>query len=244
MSFLHRIASVVAVEPHPDDVEILCMGALLKLRAEGTAVTIVCVTSGDKGAGHKPDMPHAEVAKTRFREASAVADAIGARFVNLGAEDEYLFDTREMRNALAAEFRAAKGDVVLAPSPNCYQSDHTIASDIAFMAAHIAALPQLDIDGQALPTAPAMYYYDTILGLDFEPSFFIDISDVMERKKELARMHESQMQSMKSQSDWDLVEAIEVVGRFRGLQSGVRYAEAYRLCARYPRVKAWKAFPA
>lgn len=244
MSFPHHLASVVAVEPHPDDVEILCMGALLKLRAQGTAVTIVCVTNGDKGAGHKPDMPHADVARTRFREASAVAEAIGAKFVNLGAEDEYLFDTPEIRNALAAALRAAKADVVLAPAPNCYQSDHTIASEIALMATHISALPQLRIEGEALPTAPATYYYDTVLGLDFEPSFFIDVSDVMERKKELARMHESQMQSMKSQSDWDLVEAIEVVGRFRGLQSGVRYAEAYRLCARYPRVKAWKAFPA
>jgi LmbE family N-acetylglucosaminyl deacetylase len=200
------------------------------------------MTNGDKGAGHKPDTPHAEVAKTRFREASAVADAIGARFVNPGAEDEYLFDTRETRNALAA--LRGQGRRRSAPSPNCYQSDHTTTSEMAFMATHVAALPQLDIEGEALPTAPAMYHYDTILGLDFEPSFFIDVGDVMERKKDLARMHESQMQSMKSQSDWDLVEAIEVVGGFRGLQSGVRYAEAYQLRARYPRGKALKAFPA
>jgi hypothetical protein len=79
---------------------------------------------------------------------------------------------------------------------------------------------------------------------DFEPSFYVDISAQMARKQELARMHVSQMASMKSQSDWDLAEAIEILGRFRGLQSGVKYAEAFRLCARYPRVKAWKSFPA
>lgn len=243
MSF-PRISSVVAVEPHPDDVEILCLGTLLKLREEGTEVTIVCVTNGDKGSGHRPDMPYAEVAVTRFREASAVAKEIGARFVNLGAEDEYLYDTPELRDALAAQFRIAKADVVLAPSPDCYQTDHTIASEIAFQAAHLSALPQLRIKEPALPAAPAMYYYDTVPGLDFEPSFYVDISAQMERKQQLARLHASQMASMKSQSNWDLVEAIEILGRFRGLQSGTRYAEAFRLCARYPRLKAWKSFPA
>ena len=237
------ISSVVAVEPHPDDVEILCMGTLLKLRAMGTRVTIVCVTNGDKGSGHDPKAPHAEVAATRFREASAVAAAIGAEFVNLGAEDEYLFDTPELRNSLAAVLRRAKADVVLAPSPTCYQTDHTIASEITFQATHLAALPQLRIDEPALPRAPATYYYDTVLGLDFEPSFFIDITDVFDRKLELARLHVSQMASMNSQSGWDLVEGISVLGRMRGIQSNVRFAEAFRLCQRYPRVHAWRNFP-
>lgn len=241
---LSRISSVVAVEPHPDDVEILCMGTLLKLREEGTKVTIVCVTNGDKGAGHEPGMPYDEIAATRFREASLVAKEIGAEFLNLGAEDEYLYDTPELRDALALVFRAAKAEVVLAPSPDCYQTDHTITAEIAFQATHLAALPQLRIKEPALPVAPAMYYYDTIPGLDFEPSFYVDISEQMERKQALARMHASQMASMKSQSNWDLVEAIEIMGRFRGLQSGTRYAEAFRLCARYPRLKAWKHFPA
>lgn len=241
---LTRITSVVAIEPHPDDVEILCMGTLLKLREAGTRVTIVCITNGDKGSGNEPERPHAEVARTRFQEASAVAEAIGARFVSLGAEDEYLYDTPELRNALVAALREAEASVVLAPSPTCYQSDHTIASEIAFQATHLAALPQLRIPQTALPTAPALYYYDTIPGLDFEPSFYIDISAQMARKQALARLHVSQMASMKSQSDWDLVEAIEILGRFRGLQSGTRYAEAFRVCTRYPRLKAWKDFPA
>lgn len=42
---------------------------------------------------------------------------------------------------------------------------------------------------------------------------------------------------------WNLVEGIETLGRMRGIQSGVRYAEAFRLCQRYPRVRAWSAFP-
>jgi hypothetical protein len=53
----------------------------------------------------------------------------------------------------------------------------------------------------------------------------------------------SQMASMKAQSGWDLVEAIETLGRMRGMQSSVKYAEAFQVCRRYPRVRAWRDFP-
>jgi len=39
------------------------------------------------------------------------------------------------------------------------------------------------------------------------------------------------------------VEAIETLGRMRGMQSKVRYAEAFQLCRRYPRINAWSGFP-
>ena len=48
---------------------------------------------------------------------------------------------------------------------------------------------------------------------------------------------------MKAIGDWDLVEYIEIVGRFRGLQSGVTYAEAFRAATRWPRVRAFESFP-
>jgi LmbE family N-acetylglucosaminyl deacetylase len=238
-----HIASLVAVEPHPDDIEILCLGTLLKLRQAGTRVTIVCLTNGDKGAYHDPKASYEEVAAIRFREASQVASEIGGEFFNLGAEDEYLYDTPKMRNELAAIFRRSAAKVVLAPSPSDYQTDHTITSEIAFQATHLAALPQLRIEEPALARAPAMYFYDTVLGLDFEPSFYIDITEVIERKKALARLHASQMANMTAQSGWDLVEGIEALGRIRGIQSGVRYAEAFQICRRFPRVKAWNDFP-
>lgn len=237
------IKSVVAVEPHPDDVEILCMGSLLKLRETGTRITIVCLTNGNKGAGYDLKIGYDEIAAIRFSEASNVAKEIGAEFVNLGAEDGYLYDDPELRNELAAVFRRAEAEVVLAPSPNDYHTDHTIGSEIAFQAAILASLPQAKIQETALERAPATYYYDTITGLEFEPSFFIDVSDVFERKKELIKLHASQMENMSTVYDWDLTDAIESLGRLRGIQSGVKYAEAFALCRRFPRIKAWRDFP-
>ncbi len=236
------ITSVVAVEAHPDDVELGCLGTLLKLRASGARITIVSVTNGDKGA-HDRSVPYREMAATRFREASEVAARLEGEFVCLGAEDEYLLDAPELRNSLAAVFRRAQADLVLAPPPVDYQADHTITSEIAFQATHLAALPQLAIDEPALARAPRLYYYESVLGLEFRPAFFVDISAEMEEKKALAALHRSQVASMEEWYSFDMIDQIEVVGRYRGLQSGVRYAEVFAPCLHFPRVWALRSFP-
>ena len=73
-----RIESVVAVEGHPDDVELGCLGTLLKLRAAGTRVTIVSLTSGAQGATHDQGL-EGSIADIRIAEASAVAERLGYR---------------------------------------------------------------------------------------------------------------------------------------------------------------------
>ena len=235
--------SVVAVEAHPDDVELGCMGTLLKLHATGVKVNIVCITNGDKGASHDLSIAPEEISRIRMQEATEAASRVGGEFVSLGAEDEYLFDTAEIRNALTAAFRRFEVDLVLVSPPMDYQNDHIIATEIAFQAAHLAALPNLAIVEPALKRAPTMYYYDAILGLEFVPSFYVDISAEIEEKKAIAALHKSQMENMRKVGSWDLVEMTEIVGRYRGLQSGVKYAEAFQPCLRFPRVRALESFP-
>jgi LmbE family N-acetylglucosaminyl deacetylase len=179
-----------------------------------------------------------------MREATEAASRVDGEFVCLGAPDEYLFDSSELRNALTEVFRRFKADLVLVSPPMDYQSDHIIATDIAFQAAHLASLEGLDVDEPALDRAPALYYYDAILGLEFVPSFYVDISGEIEDKKAIAALHKSQMENMQAVGGWDLVDMIDIVGRYRGLQSGVQYAEAFQPCLRFPRVRALKRFPA
>ena len=235
--------SVVAVEAHPDDVELGCMGTLIKLRNAGVKVNVVCITNGDRGASHDPSMTSEAISAIRMREATEAAARVDGEFVCLGAPDEYLFDSSEVRNALTAAFRRFEADLVLVSPPMDYQSDHIIATEIAFQAAHLASLAGLDVDEPALDRAPALYYYDAILGLEFVPAFYVDISGEVEEKKAIAALHKSQMENMRAVGNWDLVEMIEIVGRYRGLQSGVKYAEAFQPCLRFPRVRALQSFP-
>ena len=236
------ITSVVAVEGHPDDVELSALGTLIKLHERGARVTIVSITDGGGGAFHDPTIS-SSIAAIRAAEAKSVAARLDGEWLTLGAPDGYLYDTTELRNALAGVFRSAKADLVLAPPPTDYHTDHSTAGQLAFTSAYYSAVSGGEVPGEQLGRTPPVFYYDSIMGLEFEPAFFIDISAQIEQKKELARLHDSQMANMKAIGDWDLVEYIEIVGRFRGLQSGVTYAECFRPATRWPRQRAFDSFP-
>ncbi|CAN5844724.1 PIG-L family deacetylase [soil metagenome] len=218
------------------------MGTLLKLHARGARVTIVSISDGGHGAFHDPKLTRS-IAEIRASEARSVAARMeDGEWLTLGAEDGYVYDTPELRNELAAVMRRVGCDLVLAPPPTDYHYDHTTAGQLAFTSSCYAAVSGPEVEGKQLAKTPPVFHFDTIMGLEFEPSC-IDISEQIETKKELARLHASQMENMKAIGDWDLVEYIEIVGRFRGLQSGVTYAEAFRPATRWPRVRAFDSFP-
>jgi LmbE family N-acetylglucosaminyl deacetylase len=238
-----RIRSVVAVEGHPDDVELSALGTLIKLRERGTRITIVSITDGGGGSYYDRGVSKS-IAAIRAGEASAVASRLNGEWLTLGATDAYLYDTPELRARLASVFRRAECDLVLAPPPTDYHYDHMNAGQLAFSAAYYSQVGGSEVEGTPLAATPAVFYFDSIMGLEFDPAFYIDISPVIEEKKELAGLHESQMANMKAIGGWTLVEYIDIVGRFRGLQSGVVYAEGFRAATRWPRIRAFETFPA
>ena len=155
----------------------------------------------------------------RARRARSPRGSTGSR-LTLGQEDGYLYDTAETRNQLAAVMRRVGCDLVLAPPPTDYHYDYITAGQIAFSSSYYAAVSGDEVGGEQLAKTPPVYYFDSIMGLEFDPAFYIDISDQIETKKELARLHASQMENMKAIGDWDLVEYIDIVGRFRGAPVG------------------------
>jgi LmbE family N-acetylglucosaminyl deacetylase len=233
---------IVAVGPHPDDVELLCMGTLLRLRDAGARITIATLSAGERGATRDDSISATDLVTLREREARAAADELGAQYVCLDAPDNFIQDTPELRTALTRVYQAARADVVFAPSPTDYHSDHVVTSAIAMQAALMAHGRPVGPEAP-LAWAPALYFYDTLYGQDFEPGFYIDISDVIAEKKRLAEMHASQSAFMSKQNSGTLSEMIETLGRFRGSQSMVDYAEAFRISGRHPRVRAWRTLP-
>jgi len=231
--------NLVAIGAHQDDIEVSCLGTLLLHREQRhAAITHVTITNGELGGQATPAVPREAIAATRAREAQAVADAIGARYVCLGLPDMYLRDTDGARDLLVDVLREARADVVLAPPPSDYHLDHTTASRLAFHATLAAAVRSLVTDRPPLDRAPALFYTDAVAGLDWEPSVFVDITSVFERKLELIALHASQMDATRAVGGWDLVRYAEIGNAFRGLQSGVPYAEAFAPALAWPRVRA------
>ncbi|MEW5956113.1 MAG: PIG-L family deacetylase [Chloroflexota bacterium] len=236
--------NIVCIGAHQDDIELNCLGTLIKYYERGDAhITNVCISNGDKGAQYDLSLPYEEVAAIRNAEATATAEALGGRYICMGQSDEYIRDTDEARNQLADILREAKAEVVFAPPPVDYNTDHIISSQLAFHACLIAPVRTIFTDHNPLPQAPVLYYMDAIAGLEWQPTHYVDISDVFERKCELLSLYKSQMRNMEQFGGWDLVKYSQIMNTFRGLQCSVEYAEAFKPALAWPRVHPGNKLP-
>src|SRR5260370_36728447 len=118
-----RQLSVVSVGAHQDD-ELGCLGTLIRYRAEGSRITTVSLSNGDKGGQHDPTIPHSVIAQTRIAEATRMVAELGGKYYCLGLEDGFVFDSRDIRLALTEVLRSAEADVVRTLPPSDYNNAH------------------------------------------------------------------------------------------------------------------------
>lgn len=232
--------NLLAIGAHPDDLEILCGGTLARFAREGHRVTMLVMTDGS--AGHAR-IPAAELAAIREREARAAAAVIGADFVWLGLRDEFVFNDEPTRLRLLDAIRAARPDAILTHAPEDYHPDHRATARAVFDASFIMGLPNVVTEAPACPGVPALAYFDTLAGLRFEPTDWVDITDTWEVKRAMLACHRSQVEWLRDHDRIDIFEFMETVARFRGVQCGVRYAEAFRVETTWPRVRAGRWLP-
>ncbi len=223
---------VLAIGAHPDDVEMSCGGTLIKLVREGWRVAIVDCTRGEFGSRGTPEV--------RAREAERAAAIIGAvARENLALPDGNVSVTPEAVAALVRVFRQYRPQIVLFPPPFERHPDHEQVHRLvrtAWFQSGLAKLVTHGPDGQELQPyrPPLLFCY--MQAYEFQPSFYVDISDVYADKVRAVQAHASQVyvpgvspegepETVLSRPEfWDL---LEVRARYFGSRIGVRYAEAF-----------------
>jgi LmbE family N-acetylglucosaminyl deacetylase len=236
--------NVVCIGAHQDDIELNCGGTLLRYYRRGDlSLTNVVISNGDKGAQYDISVPYEEVARIRNAEAAAAAARLGGCYINLGQSDEYIRDTDAARDQLTDILREAGAEIVLTCAPADYNTDHIVAGQLAFHACLLAPVRTVFTEHGPLPASPAMYYWDTATGLDWQPTHYVDISDVFQEKCDILSLYASQMRNMEQFGGWDLVSYARIANAYRGLQCGVAYAEAFRPCLAWPRLRPGNWLP-
>jgi N-acetylglucosamine malate deacetylase 1 len=231
---------VLAVGAHPDDIEILCAGTLARCRDRGDEIVICIATNGDMGSMSK--MPP-ELAAIRQAEAGASAAHLDAEFHWLDFPDEFLYPDHPTRLRFIEMIREARPDLILTHAPNDYHQDHRVVSELVFVSSFISAVPHVETSAPHHGQIAPIYYFDTLAGVDFLPTDYVDISGTLERKLAMLRCHKSQLEWLGDYNGIDIVEFATTVARFRGLQSGVRYAEGFRRADAWPRVTTGRLLP-
>ena len=233
--------NILAVGSHPDDVEIACGGTLILYARAGHKVSMCNIANGDMG--HAVIMPH-ELREIRKKESEAAAKVIGA--------DHYLIDlgdghveagNKEARERLIEVIRQTKPDVIITHNSDDYMRDHIQAGKMAYDASFIATLPHLITKTGHTTEFPPIFYMDTIAGIGFLPTEYVDISEVIEKKLEAVACHESQIKWMLDHDHIDFLDFVRTCNKFRGLQCSVAYAEGFRQYAGWPRFRTKRVLP-
>ena len=175
---------VLAFGPHPDDVELCAGGFMLRCKDAGYRTVIVDFTRGESGT--RGD------AETRAAETAAASELLGlvAR-ENLALPDAALEVTHEMTVPVVEAIRKWRPRIVLSPCRDDRHPDHIAAARLvqnAYYGATIGKMP-----GTTLPSHRPDALIEYFGHLEPTPSFIVDVSDVWERRWEVARCYASQL---------------------------------------------------
>ena len=232
---------VLAVGAHPDDLEILCGGTLARFVKEGHEVVMCHATLGDRGSFvHTSE----EIAAIRSRESKRAAEICGAEEATLGLHDgEVSAADPEQRRLVVDLVRDARPDLIITHFPNDYMSDHNEVSKLVFDCSFHATLPLFETGKPHHDKVTPIYYMETIMGVAFQPTEYVDVTDVIDTKRAMLEAHETQLTWLRDHDGVDIVEEMRAATRFRGLQCGVKYAEGFVPCATWLRGTTKRLLP-
>ncbi len=175
---------ILAVFAHPDDVELTVGGTLLKMKHRGYRTGALDVTRGEMGTrgtveGREQEAKDAaKILKLDVRE-------------NLELRDGHVFCDDESRTKLVRVLRRLKPKVILTHQLDDPHPDHDHIAHLVRESARLSSMKRYD-EGTGDEKISVPMVAHNIFSRTGNPSFIIDISDVLDEKMAAIRAHSSQ----------------------------------------------------
>jgi N-acetylglucosamine malate deacetylase 1 len=178
---------ILAIAAHPDDVELACAGTLMVHAAQGMKVGVLDLTRGELGTRG--------TSQTREEEAAASATVMGlAVRDNLGIPDGFFRNEKEEQLALITAIRKYRPDIVLANAFKDRHPDHGRAALLITDSCFLSGLRKVEttLDGQLQEAWRPRQVFHFLQDTYVQPDFAVDISSVIDRKKEAIKCFKTQ----------------------------------------------------
>ena len=225
---------ILAIGAHPDDVEMTSGGWLCLAAGQGYRTGVLHLSRGEMGTHGNPE--------TRSKEAEAAAKVMGCSVIEFaGMADGKINESLESVQTVVAVLRRLQPRIVISPYPICHHPDHEAASKLVRKAVHFASMLGYEGEGGGEGGEPhrvtrlvrARYSHP------FEPSFYVDISTVIEKKREAILCYASQFTDSIKATDKPrtrmahegFIDQFLASSAAMGLSCGCAYAEAYSMKA-------------
>jgi LmbE family N-acetylglucosaminyl deacetylase len=193
---------ILAIGPHPDDIEFGCFGTLAKLyNNKGEKIFFLILTNGEIGGD--PNQ--------RKIEAEKSAKLINAEVIFLGEKDGYIKHNASLVNIIGNKIKELKPSIIFAPFYLDTHQDHVATSRSV-----ISASSNINI----------LLLYETPSTVNMDPNVFIEISKTIDLKIKALKIHKSQQK--KSYFDLDQIKALHLYYGWK-VKKRMSYYEAFYL---------------
>jgi bacillithiol biosynthesis deacetylase BshB1 len=215
---------LLAIVPHPDDVELTCGGTMIKMAEAGYRTGILDLTRGETGTRGTPE--------TRLKEAARAGKIMGAKVRrNLGLPDAHLIMSDENKAAIAEVIREFEPHTVILPYWEGRHPDHYTAARLGYEACFIAGLKNYPLPGGAFRPFKILY---AAAYADVRPTFAVDITKQYDQRRQAILAYESQFRPRKRDRKSkvslpldELEERMSLQARQYGRMIGVKFAEGF-----------------
>jgi LmbE family N-acetylglucosaminyl deacetylase len=196
------MSRILALAPHPDDIEIGCGGTMAVHAERGDEVHLFIATQGDVGGS----------GELRKAEQEKSADILGVAHVHWGI----FLDTCLPQQAMALMemlekiVKEVQPDTVYVNHRDDTHQDHRVLAQVA---------------NSVTRYVPNVLAYETPSSIGFEPTLFMDIDQTMEKKLAGLEAHASQLE--RTHVRLNIVEIAKATAHFRGVQGKLTCAEGF-----------------
>jgi len=196
------MSTILALAPHPDDIEIGCGGTLAVHADRGDDVHLFVATEGGVGGS----------ADTRKVEQQKSSEILGVKEIHWGGYLDTCLPQQAMAlmETLEKLVQQVKPDTVYMNYRDDTHQDHRVLAQVA---------------NSVTRYVPNVLAYETPSSISFEPTLFMDINDTMPRKKEALEAHASQVD--RTHVKLNIIEIALATAHFRGVQGKLSCAEGF-----------------
>ena len=196
--------NILAIGPHPDDIEIGCGATLAKSVERGHDVYLFVATEGAAGGEEK----------VRRKEQEDSAKILGAKQLFWGAMDDTKIEAnKESIMQLEKIIEIIQPDLIFVNYVNDTHQDHRNMAAIVTSATRYVR---------------NVLYYETPTTLEFHPNIYVELNtELIETKEQMLLAHASQIDRTNIKN-LSIIEVSRSSAHFRGVQARVAYAEAFQ----------------
>ena len=163
---------ILALGAHPDDIEIFMFGLIAIFKKRGDEIFTIVATDGALGGAQKGEL----LKNTRKLETISGLKGLSSP-IFLDIPDGELGDDPKHKKIIKENILNIMPDLIITHSQDDYHADHRSLS-LLTKAAVSHYIPML--------------YCDTLMGVNFKPNYYVDITDFFLMKKEAILNHHSQ----------------------------------------------------